>query len=264
MSVVALGAQVYVRDSGGGEPVLFLHGNPDTADIWIDVIARLRDKYRCMAIDLPGFGRTKAPRDFDYSFENLGRFVDAVVENIGVSEKLNLVAHDFGGAFAMAWAAMHPRKVRRIVAINHPFFIADYKWHAWARIWRTPVIGELSMLSLTWPVFLWSIRAGSKKLSKDQIRHAYSFITREMKRTILQLYRAANPEDFAKWESRMLEATSKIPTLVLWGQHDPYIPAWIAERFNAKKVVRFLESGHWAPAEVPSQVSNELRSFLVS
>lgn len=264
MSVTVQGVEVFVRESGRGEPVLFLHGNPDSADLWQDVIARLQNRYRCIAIDLPGFGRSMAPSAFDVSIENLGRFIDGVVESVGVNGPLNLVAHDFGGAFAIAFASAHPNKVRRLVVINHPFFVGNYKWHTWARIWRTPLVGELSMITLTWPAFRWLLKQASKKLTDEQIRHTYSLVTSESKRIMLRLYRAIGPEEFRKWEPRMFEATAKVPILVLWGQHDPYVPEWVADKFGARRVARFEESGHWPPAEVPELVSAELVNFFQS
>jgi pimeloyl-ACP methyl ester carboxylesterase len=265
MSAIVQGVDVFFKECGVGEPVLFVHGNPDSADIWDDVIPALQERYRCIAIDLPGFGRSKAPRDFDCSFENLGRFLGAFVERLGVEQTVNLVAHDFGGAFAMAWAAMQPERIRRIVVINHPFFVAEYRWHFWAKIWRTPVVGELSTLMMDWwPVFSESLRMGSKKLSIEKIRHAHTYVTPALKAMILRLYRAADPQRFKEWEPRMLETTSKIPTLVLWGEHDPYIPAWVATKLGAQLVKRFEESGHWVPAEFPQRVSDELLRFFAS
>ena len=264
MPVTVQGVEVFVRESGRGEPILFLHGNPDSADLWQDVIARLENQYRCIAIDLPGYGRSKAPREFDVSIENLGLFVDDVVASIGVTEPINLVAHDFGGAFATAFASMHPNKVRRLVIINHPFFIGDYQWHSWARIWRTSLLGELSMITLTWPAFRWLLKQASNKLTDEQIRRTYSLVTPESKRMMLRLYRAIGPDEFRRWEPRMLAATAKVPTLVLWGQHDPYVPKEVADKFGARRVVRIEESGHWVPAEVPERVSAELIKFFQS
>lgn len=264
MPVTVQGVEVFVQDSGRGEPVLFLHGNPDSADLWREVIARLEHRYRCIAIDLPGYGRSKASRAFDVSVENLGRFVDGVLGSVGVDGPINLVAHDFGGAFAAAFVSAHPGKVRRYVVINHPFFVADYQWHAWARIWRTPLVGELTMITLTWPAFRWLLKQASKKLTDDQIRSAYSLVTPESKRMMLRLYRAIGPEEFKKWEPRMLEATARVPTLVLWGRHDPYVPESVADRFGARRVERIEESGHWVPAEVPERVSAELVEFFQS
>src|SRR5262245_29511613 len=99
MSITARGADIFVKESGTGEPVLFLHGNPDSAGIWDGVISRLSDKYRCIAIDLPGFARSRAPDNFDCTSEGLAQFTDEVVEALQIREPLNLVAHDFGGDF---------------------------------------------------------------------------------------------------------------------------------------------------------------------
>jgi haloalkane dehalogenase len=115
-----------------------------------------------------------------------------------------------------------------------------------------------------WPAFLGSLRLGSKRLTTDKIRRVHQHLTPGMKRMMLRLYRAADPHEFEHWEPRMLEATARIPTLVLWGEHDPYIPAWVAERFGTRNVKRFAESGHWAPAEVPERVSDELLRFLAA
>ncbi len=83
-----------------------------------------------------------------------------------------------------------------------------------------------------------------------------------VKRMILRLYRAADPEAFRRWEPRMLEASARIPTLVLWGMHDPYIPPWVAERFGTRNIERFEASGHCLPAELPDPVAEALREFL--
>ena len=262
MLIHAAEIDIFIKDEGTGSPILFLHGNPDTSDIWEAVICRLRPQFWCIAPDLPGFGRSSVPRDFDFSFENLEHFLDRLVEGIPMSLPLNLVTHDFGGAVGMAWAVQHPEKVRRIVVINHPFFVADYRWHIWARMWRTPILGELSLLTLNWPAFYRIMRHDSRLLTRDAIRHTYSFLTPKWKRMVLRLYRAADPAAFREWEPRMLRLTAQVPVLVLWGNHDPAIPIWVADRFGAQKVVHFPESGHWPPAEVPDRVAEEIQDFV--
>src|SRR3982751_356877 len=103
MHVKVEGARIYVVEEGEsqGHPVLFLHGNPDSADMWSGVIDRLKTKhrYRCIAIDLPGFGRSEAPAGFDASLESEARFVDDLVSALGITEPLDIVGHDFGGHF---------------------------------------------------------------------------------------------------------------------------------------------------------------------
>ena len=68
MYVTVQNAKIYVMDEGSGTPTLFLHGVADSSDVWSGVIARLKKHYRCLAPDLPGFGRSTAPEDFDCSF----------------------------------------------------------------------------------------------------------------------------------------------------------------------------------------------------
>ncbi len=258
------GVDVFVKDQGAGTPILFLHGNPDTADVWDSVIGHLQHQHRCIAPDLPGMGRSAARRDFDCSFENLGHFLDELVEAVRVDLPLNLVAHDFGGAFGMAWAIQHEEKVRRIVVINHPFFVAGYRWHVWARLYRTPILGELSLLALNWPAFYRLVRYGSCQLTRETIRRAYAFLTPAWKHMVLRLYRAADPAAFRVWEPRMQRLTAHVSTLVLWGTQDPWIPIWVADRFGAERVVHFPESGHWTPAEVPDRVATEIQDFVHS
>jgi hypothetical protein len=81
MGVIVQNVNVYLVDRGSGRPVLFLHGVPDTAEIWSDVITRLSTGYRCLAPDLPGFGRSIAPPKFDCSLENRVDFINELVEN---------------------------------------------------------------------------------------------------------------------------------------------------------------------------------------
>ncbi len=124
--------------------------------------------------------------------------------------------------------------MRRLVAINTLFF-ADYRWHFWARIWRTPILGELSMLAMNRPMFAQELRRGSKRISEAHIDHTWALMTPRMKKEVLRLYRAADPANFKRWESEFLALTRTKPTLVIWGDKDPYISPRFAERFNARK-----------------------------
>lgn len=257
-------ARVFVKERGAGEPVLLLHGNPDSADLWDPVTAVLSQRFRCLAPDLPAFGRSSAPPAFDTSFEGLGRFVDALVAGLDIDRPLSLVGHDFGGAFAMAWAILRPERVRRVAVINHPFFVAGYRWHLLARIWRTPLLGELSTVAMGWwPIVYALMRIGSKyRLSEAHIRHTHSYLTPVMKRMILSLYRSADPKVFERWQARTLALTARVPTLVLWGDRDPYIPPWVADAFGTERVRHFPDRGHWLPAEAPDEVAAALLEFF--
>ena len=263
MRLVIQNVDVHLVDKGSGPPILFLHGVPNTAELWSDMIDCLSANHRCLAPDLPGFGRSIAPANFDCSLENRANFIDGLVEAIDITAPLNLVVHDHGGPYGLAWAIKHPEKVSRIVCIN-TFFHATYHWHIWARIWRTPLLGELSMAMMNWPLFLWELRRGSRKLTREQIRQAYSFRSPMMKQAILRLYRATDPEAFAGWEDALLQLTERVPTLVLWGEHEPYLPKHLADRFGAQVVQHFPDCGHWLPQEASDEVAKRLEEFFTA
>jgi pimeloyl-ACP methyl ester carboxylesterase len=252
---------VHLVDEGSGPPTLFLHGNPDSADLWKGVIGQLRKNFRCLAPDLPGFGRSSAPPDFDYSLQNMATFVDALLAAIGIREPLNLATHDLGTSFGLAWAIKHPDKVRRI-AVSNAMFFSDYRWHFWGQVWRTPVVGELSMILMNWLIFKMELRRSSRKLTAEHIRNTYALMSGPMKKMIVRLYRASTPGLFAGWEDDLLALTARVPTCVLWGDCDPYIPSRYAERFGAQQVYHFPDCGHWLPAEASEEVAERLFKFF--
>lgn len=260
MLINVQGAPVYVFEHGVGEPILFLHGNPESADMWKPIIALLSQRYRCIAPDLPGFGRSGVPDAFDCSLEAMAAWVEALVETLGIEGRITLVCHDFGGPYGLAWAVRHSRRVQRIVAINTLFHSA-YRWHFWGKVWRTPVLGELSQYFMTRELFVREMRKGSEGLTETYLNSVYAMITPKMKKMVLKLYRAAHPELFAPWEALLRDVVVRTPTLVLWGDRDPYIASHFADSMGTSNVKHFADYGHFLPSEAPAAVANEIASF---
>src|SRR5436305_1079751 len=143
------GVNVYVKESGSGPVVLFLHGAPDSAEMWNGVVEQMQDRYHCYALDLPGFGRSTAPEDFVCSLENMAHFVDHFIEGTGLATPLFLVVTDFGATYGLSWAVTFPQKVERLAIVGGSNFSPGYRWHGAARVLRTPLLGELAMATLT-------------------------------------------------------------------------------------------------------------------
>ncbi len=261
MEVTVQDIKIFFKESGSGETVLFLHGVPDSADVWDGIVDQLKTHYRCIAPDWPGFGRSGSGKSVDCSLNGHADFVNDLANSLHLAEPFNLVAHDFGGITAMAFVAKYPERVRRLVVSNAPFS-PDYRWHLWAKIWRTPLLGELSLATMNRWVFTFSLKVGSRKLSKAYIHAAYRFVNKELKSMILRMYRAMPEKAWKEWNPRLLKATEKIPTLILWGQHDPYLPNWLPERYGAWKIQRYPDSGHWVPAEETQAVVTDLLTFF--
>lgn len=261
MALIVRGAKLHLVDEGAGPPTLFLHGNPDSSEVWSGIIPHLGEHTRCLAPDLPGFGRSTVPAGFDFSLDGLAGFIDELVQAIGIKEPLNLVVHDIGGPYGLSWAAKHPKKVRSLVIMN-TVFSSDFEWHSMAKIWRTPILGELMQMLTNRRAFVRELRRGSRKLSLEQINRTYDLMTPEMKRMVLRLYRAIDIKDFRGRENALRNLAASVPSLVLWGDHDPYVPARFAETFGAQKVEHFPDCGHWLPLEAGREIAERLRTFL--
>src|SRR5271165_4799635 len=99
MSLLIQGVDVYLAEQGTGSPTLFLHGAPDSAEMWNGVMEQLQDSYHCFAPDLPGFGRSPAPADFTCTLDNMARFLDELIASANIPTPLNLVVADFGATY---------------------------------------------------------------------------------------------------------------------------------------------------------------------
>jgi pimeloyl-ACP methyl ester carboxylesterase len=223
------GLEVYRREAGDA-PILYLHGVPTASWDWEPFLARTGG----VAPDLPGFGSSAKPGDFDYSIPGYADFLEAFCAEAGLG-RVSIVMHDWG-VLGLAFAQRNPERVERIVLTACVPLLPGYRWHRVARAWRTPVVGELTMG--------FSTRFGFRRSLPRQIAdRAYDDFDHGTQRAILKLYRSAR-ENVAALD----EVTA--PALVLWGERDPYLgPEW-ADRIAAAlggetRVERVPEAGHW-------------------
>jgi 3-oxoadipate enol-lactonase len=124
------GVQLYYREDWlgapwlNGEPVVFLHGNLETGEIWYGWVPRMAQRYRLYRPDLPGFGRSKAPANFEWSLANYTKVVADFLDSIG-APAAHIVGAKTGGAIAMQFAATYPQRTRTVVVASGPFTSVD-------------------------------------------------------------------------------------------------------------------------------------------
>ena len=258
-----------VRESGPAgrdEAVVFVHGNPGSGDDWTRLLAEVGVFARALAPDMPGFGRADKPDDFAYTVPGYAAHLQHLLEHRGVA-RAHLVLHDFGGPWGLAWAARHPDRLASVTLINIGV-MPGYRWHYLATIWRTPVLGELFMATVTRPGFRLSLKHGNPRgLPPAFVDRMFDDFDRGTRRAVLRLYRATpDPGGVA---AQMLTAALRPldrPALVIWGARDPYVPVRYADRqrdvFPRARVVTLPESGHWPFADDPDAVARELVPFL--
>jgi pimeloyl-ACP methyl ester carboxylesterase len=259
------GTNTYLTEAGAGACALFLHGVPDSAELWRPIMQRMQGQYHCYAPDLPGLGRSTAPDDFPLTLDHMASYIAALVEDAAIATPLNLVVTDFGAPYGLSWAVTHPELVRRIALVGGVNFFSDYRWHGNAQMLRRPVLGDALMaLSGNYSVFARSIQSAAPTLSDEHWRatHALSFAKPSVRKMTLRLYRSLNPEDFRGWEDKLVALTRQVPTLVLWGDRDPFIAPSFADRYGAAQVEHFAEYDHWLAIEAPEMVADRLTTFF--
>jgi pimeloyl-ACP methyl ester carboxylesterase len=248
------------------EAVVFVHGNPGSADDWEALIgAAAGAGLRALAVDLPDFGETIAPPGFDHSVPGYAAFLEKALGTLGV-ERVHLVIHDFGGPIGLAWAAAHLDALASVTLIDIGI-LPGYRWHRMARAWRTPVLGELIQATATRGAFRWLInREEPRWLPREFLDRMYDHYDRRTRRAVLALYRATDDPGAAATELTPLLAPRDLPALVIWGEHDAYLPASYAARqrdaFPSAEVHVLPASGHWPFVDAPETVERLLVDFL--
>jgi pimeloyl-ACP methyl ester carboxylesterase len=252
--------------AGAAEAAIFVHGNPGSSRDWEDLATRASEFSRVIALDMPGFGRADKPADFDYTVAGYARHLTGALEKLGV-RRAHLVLHDFGGPWGLAWAAAHPNELASVTLINIGVPL-DYRWHYLAKIWQTPIAGELFMATTTRAGFGLLLKHGNPRgLPRAFVDRMYRDFDAGTRNAVLKLYRATR--DVASSGRALAEALSVIPwraALVVWGKHDPYLPLELAHRqrevFHAAEVIVLENSGHWPFMDDADGVANAVLPFL--
>jgi pimeloyl-ACP methyl ester carboxylesterase len=246
------------------EAVVFVHGNPGSCDDWERLVGAVgATGVRAVALDLPDFGETIAPAGFVHDVPTYAGFLQEALGLLGVT-RVHLVIHDFGGPIGLVWAAMNIDAVASVTLIDTGI-LPGYRWHRLARIWRRPVLGELFQ-GISHPSVLRRMLArqeprGLPAEFLDRIHYS-----RRTRRAVLELYRGTDDPGAAATEFAAFMASKDIPALVIWGEHDAYLPSSYAERqrdaFPSADVHILSASGHWPFADAPETVERLLVEFV--
>jgi pimeloyl-ACP methyl ester carboxylesterase len=249
-----------VGSAAGTSVPLYLHGVPNNSDDWLAFLARSGG----LAPDLPGFGRSGKPGYLSFTIAEYDRFIERFLEELGV-ERISLVVHDWG-AVGLAFAQRHPERIERLVIVNAIPLLDGYRWHRTARIWRTPVLGELAMGATN----RHTLRLGSKEanvtpgpLPEEWQNSVIEHFDQGTQRAILRLYRSSPPAVLKAAGADL--GRLRMPALVVWGMQDPYIPARFGAAYAAAlgraELLELGDAGHWPWLDRP-EVIDRVVEFL--
>ena len=278
-----------------GSPVLvFLHGFPEAAFVWDGILEHFGDRYRCVAPNLRGFGPSSAPAEAEqYRVKHLMADLDALIDQLVASGEgpiEALVAHDWGGAVAWTFAALHPDRLKRLVIINSPHpatFLRELQHSAqqqaasaYMNFLCRPDAEKLlaeNDYARMWPMF-------ENMGAADATREGGGWLTapvRDQYRAIwdagltggCNYYRASPLRPPTAADSPVMAiafapefVTVKPPTLVIWAEDDLALPIGLIDGLDAfvpaLRLVRVPGATHWVIHERPAFVAAQIEQHL--
>ena len=123
------GVDISYVDTGAGDPIVFLHGNPTSSYLWRNIITHLEPVARCLAPDLMGMGDSGSSPNGSYRFVEHSAVLDQWFDDVGLTSKVTLVVHDWGSALGFHWAKRNPERVKGIVYMEA--IVRPVTWEEW-------------------------------------------------------------------------------------------------------------------------------------
>ncbi|MED5618185.1 alpha/beta fold hydrolase [Ideonella sp. BN130291] len=276
------GITLSCRSSGppGAPRIVFLHGFPEAAFVWDEVMAALGGRFHCIAPNLRGYERSSAPTDVAaYKPKLLMGDIAALIEATGGPVDL-LVAHDWGGALAWNLAAQRPELLKRLLAINTPHpatFLRDLQHDpaqqaasAYMSFLCRPdaevLLAENDYARL-WPFF------GQAAWLTDEVKAQYRAVWSRGLTGPLNYYRASPLKPPTGPDDEVMKitlpphfTTVNLPTRVLWGEADHALLPGLLNGLEAYlpqgEVVRVPGASHWIVHEQPQRVVQQIEQML--
>jgi len=246
--------------------VVFVHGNLGEGVDWAPLLTEVAPFGRCVAPDMPGFGAADKPADFDYTADGYARHLGGLLDAMAV-QRAHLVMHDLGGVWGLAWAARSPARLASMTLLSIGA-LPGYRWHRFARAYRTPVLGELVLATGTRRAARWAMQYGSRHVLPDDAVDRALRSTRDAgtRRAVLRFYRATPDLGAVTVGAATALREANPPTLVIWGDGDPYLPVRFAavqrDFFPRAEIVELADCGHYPFLEDHAAVSAALTPFL--
>lgn len=254
---------------GEGPAVVLVHGLACSAEFWQYTVAPLSEGHRVYALDLLGFGRSdKAIGEFSLSYgaSFLADFIDAV----GV-ERATLVGNSLGGVICAQFAVQFPERLERLILVGSAGFGRELQF--FLRLWSVPILGSMtfSLYQRAFPVVKRWVFYDSSSIDREWISGAAAMVRMPgAKESSLRIVRLGvdmtGQRDELVRDLHLQLAHVTVPTLVIWGSHDPVVPvshAYAAEELIPNSKVRIMDRcGHTPQVERPREFNQLVLDFL--
>lgn len=260
--------QLHYLEAGEKEVILMLHGFPTSAYLWRNIMPKLAETHRVIALDLPGYGKSDKPLSVSYSFNYYYRILDGFLKELAISE-LNLVVHDLGGPIGLLWAVRNPERIKRLVLLN-TFFYPKFSLGVilFSLAIRLPILKN-------WLTAASGIRAGLRLGVKNKNRIKGELLANYQKPFKSQDDRAALKKSASRMSIKgFKEIEEKLPLLknpikAIYGVDDWILPKvantmlLVKQQFPQTEITTIPNCGHFLQEDEPELISQLISDFVL-
>jgi len=260
------GMEVHYRDEGYGQPIILIHGTGASLHTWDNWTEELKKTFRVIRLDLPAYGLTGPHPENKYTIPYYSDFLNKFVDSLKVNNFI-LAGNSLGGSIAWYYVTENEEKVVLLSLLNSGGFFSQDKGSPLVfELARAPVIKDI--LRYVTPRFfikntLKEVYHDESKLTDKKIDTYRDLILREDNREAF-IYRSKNKS--VDYTDRLNEI--KIPTQILWGDNDAWIPVenakLFAEKISNVKVDIMKDTGHIPMEERPEESLKLFVDFIKS
>ncbi len=264
------GARIHYVDEGRGETLLLLHGNPTWSFLYRKIIADLRDSFRCLALDYPGYGMSSAPPGYRYTPREHSLVVERFVDHLALN-KLTLMMQDWGGPIGLGFAARRPERVGRLVLGNTFAWPLDgeMRMRVFSGVMGGPIGRQLTWAFNLVPRFFFLV--GFATPHPNEVLQAYLAPWRPR---AARLPAVIAPRQLIQAREYLREVESGLPrladrpTLIVWGTRDFAFGSRERERFERvfpnHRTVLFDRASHFLQEDAGDEIAAEIRRWCLS
>jgi haloalkane dehalogenase len=256
--------RIHYVDEGAGKPILMCHGNPTWSFLYRHVIRALRERFRCVAVDYPGFGLSDRTPGYGYTPAEHAAVVGELVRGLDLSEMI-VMGHDWGGPIGTSVASSDPERVSGLVLGNTWFWPPDRRSRIFSRVMSSPPL-QWAILKRNFFVERVLPSGVSRKLTDEEMEH-YRRVqpipearvgVAEFPRQIV----AATP-----WLAQLAQAVSRElgakRVLIAYPMRDVAFPAKdilprMRETFSDAEVVELPQAKHYFVEDAPDEVARAI------
>jgi haloalkane dehalogenase len=261
------GARIHYVDEGSGEILLLLHGNPSWSFLYRKMIPALRDQFRCVALDYPGYGMSDAAPGYGFTPPEHSTVLEHFAERLELSN-LTIMVQDWGGPIGFGFAGRRPDRVRGFI-IGNTFawpLNGDSRIEMFSWLMGGPVGRVLTRRFNFVPRFFLS--RGLEKEAEPEVLDLYLAPWRDAARrqaAVIAPRQLIQASEYLTRVEASLPILADRRALIVWGTKDFAFHARERERFERAfpnhKTVLFPDASHFLQEDVGERIAEEFKAF---